>query len=95
MASMMASSSSLSEDVEMECMICCETFNKCHRMKIACSNCRYTSCRQCVKMYLLGSSLEPSCMNCKFAWNAEFIRTVMPKSFVDGEYKTHRWKMLL
>lgn len=64
-------------------------------MKIACSNCRYTSCRQCVKMYLLGSSLEPSCMNCKFAWNAEFIRTVMPKSFVDGEYKTHRSKMLL
>jgi hypothetical protein len=34
-------------------------------------------------------------MNCKVAWDYEYIRTIMPKTFLNKEYKEHRENMLL
>lgn len=75
--------------------MCAEPFNKVQRSKVECLNCEYVACRLCIKRYLLESSLELSCMNCKVAWNPEFIRTTMPAAFLEGEYKHHRANMLL
>lgn len=79
----------------MECPICIEHFNKMKHKKIECKFCNYSACRDCLKRYLLDSTLEPTCMNCKVAWDTEYIRTNMTKVFLDGEYKKHRENMLL
>lgn len=78
-----------------DCQVCIEPFNKLKRVKIECLNCGYLSCRDCVKRYLLGASLVLSCMNCNAVWNPEFVRTIMPKTFLNGEYKEYRSNMLL
>lgn len=80
---------------DMDCPICIERFNKSTHEKIECVFCHYNVCKECVKRYLLEPKLEPSCMNCKVAWNAEYIRTIMPKTFLNNEYKKHREDLLL
>lgn len=79
----------------MDCPICIESFNKSTRTKISCKYCQYVTCSGCIKRYLLDSTLEPTCMNCKVAWDSEYIRTIMPKTFLNKEYKIHRENMLL
>jgi hypothetical protein len=79
----------------MDCSICIEPFNKSARSKVECSFCHYTACRICVKRILLDSALQPSCTNCKVAWDPEYIRTIMPKAFLDKAYKQHREETLL
>ena len=79
----------------MDCPICIESFNKSSRFKIECKFCNYAACRDCIKRYLLDSTLEATCMNCKVAWDFEYIRTIMPKTFLNKEYKNHRENMLL
>jgi hypothetical protein len=79
----------------MDCSICIEAYNKSTRAKVECTFCHYTSCRQCVKRYLLDAALQPACMNCKVAWGPEYIRSILPKSFLNGEYKKYREDMLL
>jgi hypothetical protein len=34
-------------------------------------------------------------MNCKVEWNSEFIREMMPKTFMNNDYKKHRENLLL
>lgn len=79
----------------MECPICIESFNKTNHAKIVCGYCHYEACRDCIKRFLLDSTLQPTCPNCKVGWTAEYIRTVMPKSFLNNEYKKHREDVLL
>lgn len=79
----------------MDCPICIESFNKSSRAKIECKFCNYSACRSCIKHFLLDSTLEATCMNCKVAWDYEYIRTIMPKTFLNKEYKEHRENMLL
>lgn len=81
--------------METECPICIETFNKSQRTQVQCTFCDYVACKQCIKRYLLDSTLEASCLNCKVGWDPEYIRTIMPKSFLANEYKKFRENMLL
>ena len=80
---------------DQECPLCIESYNRQRHASVQCRACDYTACRECIKRYLLDSTLEPTCMKCKIAWTPEFIRTVMPKSFLNQEYKRHRENMLL
>ena len=50
-----------------ECSICCEKYNKSTHAMVVCEfgDCGFTSCKACVRTYLLGTTLDPHCMNCK------------------------------
>lgn len=79
----------------MTCPICIESFNKSIHKKVQCLYCSYDVCLKCIKNYLLTSTLSPTCMNCRTSWNKEFIRQIMPQSFLNTEYKSYRENMLL
>lgn len=78
-----------------DCSICCEKFNKRNHKKVNCSFCDFVSCRTCVQQYLLSNSNDPHCMNCKNAWNREFIDESCSKTFRMKELKNHRENILL
>ena len=52
-------------------------------------------CKECIRRYLLGSSNDPHCMNCKTALNQEYLVNNLNRSFCKTEYKKHRTEMLL
>ena len=51
----------------MTCNICCEKFNKSLNAKVICpfANCNFEACKTCTRTYLLGTTNDPHCMNCK------------------------------
>ena len=75
--------------------MCVETYNRQKHSPIQCRACDFTACRECIKRYLLESTLEPTCMKCKVAWTQEFVRQHLPKTFMNGDYKVYRENMLL
>ncbi len=78
-----------------ECPICVERItNIANKSKVSCPYCSFITCRQCVKTFLLNSIQDPSCMNCKKPFSNQFIHATFPKSFYQGEYKTHREEVL-
>ena len=58
-----------------DCPICCDTFTKSTRAKVTCCNsdCQFEACKQCTRTYLLNSSADPHCMQCKIGWGHEFL----------------------
>ena len=78
-----------------DCFVCCASFTSILRKSVQCSFCHYEVCQQCIKKYILSSSLDPQCMSCHVPWTQEFLDTFVSKSFRDNEYKKHRQNMLL
>jgi len=78
-----------------DCGICCETFNRSVHQKVICSFCDHSCCKKCVQTYLLNTSNDPHCMQCKNVWNREFIDRSCSKTFRNKELKTHRENILL
>ena len=78
----------------IECPICIEKFNRSNRKEIVCSFCQHTSCRTCTETYILNSTAEPSCMNCKKDWSVDFVRDNMTKTFCETKLKEHRENIL-
>lgn len=72
------------------CSVCCENFNRSTHKKTVCNYCQYNVCIECSARYLLQSSTDPHCMNCRHAWNRENLETNFTKKFVTGDYKKHR-----
>ena len=81
----------------MTCNICCDDFNNSTRKNVICpfSDCQYSACKSCVRQYLLGTTKDPHCLNCKKAWPDDFVISTLNRSFFDKEYKEHRKKLLL
>ncbi len=77
-------------DLKKNCGICCETINKFKHREVVCSACQFACCKQCVKTFLLSRQQDPSCMNCKKAWDKEFLYSHLEKSFVHDQFKKHR-----
>ena len=77
----------------MECSICCEKYNKSNRKKIECvksEECE-SVCQSCVKRYILEKKEEEIvCMYCKKEWNEENLMKILPKTFINKEYKEYR-----
>jgi hypothetical protein len=77
---------------QFECPICITSIWRQDNI-ITCSSCNYRNCTGCHKEYLLTTSNEPHCMNC---------RTVIPYakvldqfgSWIFGKYKKHRENLL-
>jgi hypothetical protein len=84
-----------------ECFLCCETFNASTRREVKCQYCDYSTCLNCLRIYLLGkdgeSGGEPMCMHpdCKKVWSSEYLATHTPKSFYNDEYRIHKAKITL
>ena len=80
------------------CSICCETFNKSTRKEIICGFCpkdnNFTACVSCIKRYLLETTQNAHCMNCKHEWNRIFIYEKLPKVFLQVEYKQRRQNLI-
>ena len=59
----------------MTCNICCEKYNKSLNIKVICpfANCNFEACKTCVRTYLLGTTNDPHCMNCKNLLPAKFL----------------------
>jgi hypothetical protein len=79
------------------CPICCETYNASTRSNIVCENggCEFECCKTCVRTYLLGTTRDPHCMNCRNAWSQRFLVDKLNRSFVTKDYKIHRQNALL
>ena len=76
------------------CGICCETFTKTTRKEITCTKCNESSCRECVRTYILQIDDEPNCMWCKNPFRLEEIIKGVGKSFYNKEFKNHRKDVL-
>jgi len=80
-----------------DCPICCEQFNNSTKKSITCNDnaCGYTACKSCIRIYLLGTTADPHCMNCKKEFPDDFLVKSLNKNFCDKEYKNHRKELLL
>lgn len=78
-----------------DCGICCESYNYKNHTKVQCQFCDFNSCRDCVQQYLLSTSNDAHCMNCKNAWSREFVDQSCTKVFRNKQLKTHRETILL
>ena len=80
-----------------QCMVCCENFFGKTKKKVTCpkDGCNFDVCKECVRTYLLNSPQDPHCMNCRQGWTHEFLVENLNKSFVNGDYKNHKKKLLL
>ncbi len=83
------------DDYEDSCTVCADKFTGMIRKCITCPNCFYKQCRECVKRYVLSTRQNPHCMNCKVEWKKAYLFEVLPKVFLEGEYKKHREDVLL
>ena len=83
----------------MDCSICCEKINKSTHKLVVCNFCpvadAFQPCLTCVKRYLLETTLNAHCMNCKHEWSRVDLYTRMPKVFLNGEYKARRQEISL
>ena len=78
----------------MTCSICCEKYNRSLNAKVTCV-CGFEACKTCVRKYLLSTTKDPHCMECKTAWNTKFLVDNLNRSYIDGEYKKHRSLLLV
>lgn len=80
------------------CSICCENFNKSNRKEVICGFCpkehNFLACVDCVKRYLLETTQNAHCMNCKHEWNFIFMSQKLPKVFLNTEYKKRRQDLI-
>jgi archaellum component FlaC len=83
---------SKSKETLPECAICVEPFTK--KQEFHCISCQFTCCTSCIKQYLLTSSQDPHCMNCKNVIPYENFMKMTEKSWRLKTYKTHRENIL-
>ena len=81
----------------MSCGVCCEKYNKSTHSKITCefAGCGYEACKICIRTYLLGTTNDPHCMNCKNQWTTKFLVESLNRSYIDNDYKKHRKNLLV
>lgn len=78
----------------MSCPICISKYNKSTCAQVKC-NCDYSACKSCVRTYLLTTTKEPHCMNCRVKWSPEFTKTAIGATFLNKEYREHKTKQLI
>ena len=78
-----------------ECPVCIEPYTGKVRQQITCNGCSYECCTSCVKTYLLSTSDDPHCMNCRRAWDLDYLYDILSKSFVNTTLRKHRKCLLL
>ena len=77
-----------------ECAICVQPYNRV-RKPVQCPRCDAVACTTCTKTFLLGNTIQAKCMSCQSAWDMEFVRAHLSKSFLDGDYRKHQMASLV
>ena len=92
----MASSNELATNA-YECAICAEKYNNSTLKPVPCEygDCNFVACKACVRTYLLNTTNDPHCMDCKKGWTEQFIVSHLNRSFIISDYKQHRRTLLL
>ena len=81
---------------ETTCVICIESFTKQpHKKQAQCPYCNVKACVKCTQTYLLGTTDDPHCMECRKAWTRETMDIILLTTWLNGEYKKHRENVLL
>ncbi len=76
-----------------ECSICInEIKNSCKEFK--CFGCKNNYCTTCMKTYLIGTSEEPHCLNCRNVISYNYFIEKFEKGWRLNEYKKHKEKVL-
>ena len=80
-----------------ECAVCAEKYNNSNHKLIACEygDCNFNACKTCIRAYLLNTTTDPNCMQCKKVWTENFIVLHLNRSFITTDYKLHRRTLLL
>lgn len=78
----------------MACPICCENFNKSSRVPLSCPYCTQASCSSCTERYLLETTEDAHCMNCRKGWSREILVANFSQKFVSKTYKKRREELL-
>jgi len=76
----------------MECNVCFETKNE--KLFFTCNACKYINCTYCHKIYLLSSSQDPHCMNCRAIIPFDIFIDRFTSKWVFDKYKKHRYDVL-
>ena len=79
----------------MDCSVCCEKLNKSNHKNIICGYCNFSACKTCIQKYLMESSQDPHCMNCKKIFTRDFLNDNCTKVFINTDLRTHRETVLL
>lgn len=80
----------------MNCLICCEKFNKVKHYKVICLYCNFEACRKCCENFILNKEFT-CCMNpdkqtngkpmCGKEWPRKFMLENFTKKFINNEWK--------
>lgn len=81
-------------DVQELCLICYDKFSLKVRKQITCPKCQKGSCAKCIQTYMMNSTEEPHCPNCRYGWTRGFLYQNLPKTFLNGEWAAHRRQIL-
>jgi len=73
-----------------ECAIC--TLHK--KDVVTCAKCLGSSCKDCFQMYLLNSTLTPTCMHCKTSLSDDFVLENTKVTWRSKSYKVYREALL-
>ena len=82
-----------------ECNICVEKYSKSkngRHSKITCLHCTFECCKTCWKVYILGQSSYPKCMNteCEKEFTPNFLVDNFSYTWYNTAYKKHREEIL-
>ena len=78
-----------------ECQVCCNNYTKSKNKKVSCPFCNYDCCTSCFQTYLLNSTHNTECMNCRKELTLDFIGFNTCKTFHNKTYRDKRAKDLL
>lgn len=76
----------------MECSICIDTKNE--DLFYRCNACKYTTCVDCNKIYLLSSTQDPHCINCRSVIPYDIFLDKFNEKWIFNKYKKHRYNVL-
>jgi len=78
----------------MTCPICISNYNKTTCVEVKCA-CDYSACKTCVRTYLIETTKESHCMNCRVKWSTEVTKNGIGATFYNKKYREHKTKQLL
>ena len=74
----------------MSCSICLEDYKGKKIEMVKCQYCPYGACRGCQQRYLLQTTEDPHCMDCKRGWTTDFMADNFPLSFRNDTLRKQR-----
>jgi len=79
-----------------ECPICIEPYNKSTKSPTCCNNpsCKYKACKSCTRTYLMNSTVDLHCMNCRKSWDQAFVILNLNRSWFVNTYTPHHNNVL-